>query len=79
MRRLVLIMRCGNLYIHFPLFRVAASSIPFPILNVLLTSFDCHVICNYGYLGWANEWSALRSLIVITFDEEPCHDSGEIT
>ena len=37
---------------HFCLFRIAASSIPFPILDVLLTSFDCQVICTYHYSGW---------------------------
>ena len=45
----------GNLWPHFRLFRIiAASSIPFPILDVLLTSFDRQVICIYlyDYSGW---------------------------
>ena len=30
------------------------TSVPFPILDVLLTSFDCHVICIYDFSGWPN-------------------------
>ena len=44
----------GNQWSHFRLFRIAASSIPFPIPDVSLTSFDCHVMCFYDFSGWPN-------------------------
>ena len=54
--RLDLITRCGGSYNRMSLFRIAASSTPFPGLLgwTLWSPFDRLEVCIYDYSGWAS-------------------------
>ena len=51
----LIITRCGGICsLGFVCFEYSHLRFPFRILDVLLTSFDCQVICIYDYSGWPN-------------------------
>ena len=55
---------CSLIFVYFEEPHLGS---PFQFLDILLASFDCHVICIYGYSGWASVIYVLRKWIVYRF------------